>query len=203
MAHGCPINDAGRLTFQRTGSAIRLTGRRDRRSIKASITRPVSLPAMNTSKAILLRTAVLAGLWWVLTDGAGVSVVGAVTVSAAAAASLLLYPPSATGISLAGLAGFAAFFLLRSLRAGTQVAAMALRPRLALAPAILTIPVRLQGDAELALLSATLNLLPGTLVAGSTPNHLLVHVLDARRPVEADVRAAELRIARLFRVALP
>lgn len=158
---------------------------------------------MNTSKAILLRTAVLAGLWWVLTDGAGVSVVGAVTVSAAAIASLLLYPPSATGISLAGLAGFAAFFLLRSLRAGTQVAAMALRPRLALAPAILTIPVRLQGDAELALLSATLNLLPGTLVAGSGPNHLLVHVLDARRPVEADVRAAELRIARLFRVALP
>lgn len=158
---------------------------------------------MNNIKAILLRTAVLAGLWWVLTDAAAVSAIGAVTVSAAVGASLLLHRPSATGISVAGLVRFAAFFLLRALHAGTQVAAMALRPRLALAPAMLTIPVRLKGDAERALLSATLNLLPGTLVAGGGPNHLLVHVLDANRPVEADVRAAELRIARIFRVALP
>lgn len=158
---------------------------------------------MNTIKAILLRTAVLAGLWWVLTDAAGVSALGAVSVGAAVGASLLLYPPSASGISAAGLARFAAFFFVRSLRAGTQVAVMALRPRLALAPAMLAIPVRLQGEAERALLSATLNLLPGTLVAGAGPNHLLVHVLDANRPVEADVRAAELCVARIFRVALP
>lgn len=156
---------------------------------------------MNTIKAILLRTAVLAGLWWMLTGAA--SVLGAVTVSAAVGASLVLYRPSAAGISVAGLVRFLAFFLLRSLYAGTQVAVMALRPRLALAPAMLAIPVRLQGEAERALLSATLNLLPGTLVAGGGPSHLLVHVLDANRAIEADVRAAELRIARIFRVALP
>ena len=157
---------------------------------------------MNTIKAILLRTAVLAGLWWIVTDGARASLIGALTVGAAVTASLVLYPP-ASGISAAGLARFAAFFLSRSLRAGIQVAALALRPRLALAPAILTIPVRLHGDAERALLSATLNLLPGTLVAGGGPGYLLVHVLDARRPVEADVRAAERQVARLFRLALP
>lgn len=157
---------------------------------------------MNTIKAILLRSAVLAGLWWVLTEGAGISLIGAVTVGAAAAASLALYPaPSA--ISLVGLARFAVFFLARSLRAGTQVAAMALRPRLSLAPAILTIPLQLQGAPPRALLSATLNLLPGTLVVGGGPGHLLVHVLDARRPVEDEVRAAERQVARIFGVALP
>lgn len=157
---------------------------------------------MHTIKAILLRTAVLAGLWWVLTDGAGVSLIGAVTVAAALAASLLLYRPRATTISLAGLAGFGAFFLWHSLRAGAQVALLALRPRLALAPAILTIPVRLQGKPERALLSAALNLLPGTLVAGSGPGHLLVHVLDTSQPVEDEVRACERQVARIFRVAL-
>lgn len=158
---------------------------------------------MKTIRAILLRTAVLGGLWWILTDGAGASWIGAVTVGAATAASLLLYPPYRTRIALAGLAAFGAFFLLHSLRAGFQVAAMALRPRLALFPAILTIPVRLQGDPERALLSATLNLLPGTLVAGGGPGHLLVHVLDSRRPVEAEVRAAECKVARVFGIALP
>lgn len=158
---------------------------------------------MNTVKAILLRTAVLAGLWWVLAGGAGGSVLGAITVAAAALISLLLHRPSARRISIVGLGGFAAFFLSRSLWAGTQVAAMALRPRLALAPAILHIPIRLHGDTECALLSATLNLLPGTLVAGGGPGYLLVHVLDARRPIKSQVRQAERRVARIFQRPLP
>lgn len=159
---------------------------------------------MNTTKAILLRTALLALLWWILTGGTSEAWgIGAVAVAAAVAVSLRLSPPHGTGLSMAGLLSFAAFFLAHSLRAGLQVALMAFRPRLALDPAIVNIPLRIDGERERAVLVATLNLLPGTLVAGGDPTHIWVHVLDVRGPFEADLRAAESRIARLFKPATP
>lgn len=157
---------------------------------------------MNTSAAVLFRTVLLTALWWTLTGANGVSLIGGATVVSAVAVSLRLSPPSTLPLSLPGLIGFAAFFVARSLQAGSQVALMALRPRLALAPALVPIALRLQGRTERAVLSATLNLLPGTLVAGGDAGHLLVHVLDANGPIEAQVRAAEVRVARMFKASL-
>lgn len=154
---------------------------------------------MNTTKSVLWRTAWLAVLWWALSGGGSDAWgIGAVAVASAVAVSLRLSPPGATRVSMGGLVVFAAFFLTQSLRAGLQVAIMAVRPRLALDPAMLNIRLRLAGEHERAMLVATLNLLPGTLVAGSNPTHIWVHVLAGRRSFEAEVRAAETRIARLF-----
>lgn len=154
---------------------------------------------MNTTRTVLLRAAPLCVLWWIVTDGAGESWgFGAPTIILAVIASLRLSPSMNRGFSFAGACAFAAFFLASSLRAGVQVAMIALRPRLVLAPAVLRIPVHLEGDLERAILSATLNLLPGTLVAGGDRSHVQVHVLDARAPIEAEVRAVEGRVARIF-----
>ena len=49
------------------------------------------------------------------------------------------------------------------------------------------------------LLINTLNLLPGTLSVGLDHDLLRLHVLDARLPIEAEVRAAEAHISRLLR----
>lgn len=157
---------------------------------------------MNATKAILFRTVFLALLWWALTGGARDAWgIGAVALAFSVAVSLRLSPPRGPGLSVVGLVTFTAFFLAHSLRAGLQVAAMALRPRLALEPAMVNIPLRPGGERERAVLVATLNLLPGTLVAGGDSTHIWVHVLDGRGPFEAEVRAAEARVARLFRQA--
>lgn len=158
---------------------------------------------MSTTRDVLLRTALLVVLWWALTGGGTDTLgIGAVSVGAAAAVSLRLSPPRLAGLSIFGLVTFGVFFLAQSLRAGLQVAAMALAPRLNLEPAVLNIRLRPGGERGRAVLFATLNLLPGTLVAGGGPTHIRVHVLDRRRPFEAELRAAETRVARMFKATL-
>lgn len=153
--------------------------------------------------ALVLRAALLAALWWILTGGhAGAWSVGSVVIALALALSLRLQPPRHSRLSLPGLAGFAAFFLVRSLRAGTQVALMALRPRPDLRPAMLELPLRLPDERERLFLAAVVSLMPGTLCTGLDGDRLQLHVLDVRLPVEAEVRAAEARVARLFAVEL-
>jgi multicomponent Na+:H+ antiporter subunit E len=158
---------------------------------------------MNTAKTVFWRAALFAVLWWALTGGATDAWgIGAVSVAAGVAVSLRLSPPSGAGLSVPGLLAFALFFIAQSLRAGLQVAALALGPRLLLEPAMVTIRLRLSGERERAVLLATLNLLPGTLVAGGNRTHIRVHLLDGRQPFEEEVRAAETRVARLFKAAL-
>jgi multicomponent Na+:H+ antiporter subunit E len=163
---------------------------------------------MNT---IILRTLFFALVWWILAEGrADGWAVGLVFITLAVVASLRLLPPErrastggmATGLSLAGLLAYAGFFLVQSLRGGFQVAAMALRPRLALAPALFQIPLRLPAGPAHALLTATLSLLPGTLSVRLEGATLSLHALDARLPIEHEVRAAEAHVARLFGIAL-
>lgn len=111
--------------------------------------------------AILLRGAAFALVWWMLAEGRADSWgVGMVSVAAAVSASLYLSPPGAGRLSLAGLPGFAGFFLMQSFRGGAQVAAQAFRPRIDLAPALLELPVTLPEGPPRALLVNTLNLLP-------------------------------------------
>lgn len=153
--------------------------------------------------AFLARGLAFALLWWVLTEGRSDSWgVGLVSVALATFASLWLWPSSGAGrLSIVGLFGFASFFLIESVKGGVQVAAMALRPRLDLEPALVEVPLTLPPGSATVLLVNTLSLLPGTLSVRIEGNRLRMHVLDARLPVLDAVRAAEARIARLFRVA--
>lgn len=145
------------------------------------------------------RAVLFALLWWALAEGApGAWGVGAVAVALATAASLILHPPHRVRLSWIGLARFAGFFLWQSLRAGVAVAAMALRPRLAIRPAVRVVPLRLPSPAARILLANTLSLLPGTLSIGLDDDGLRLHVLDARRDTEAEVRRAEAHVARML-----
>lgn len=149
--------------------------------------------------AVLFRGVAFALAWWVLaegrTDGWGV---GAVSVAAALAASLYLAPPGKGRLSLAGLLGFAGFFLVQSVKGGAQVAARAFRPRMDLAPALVVVPVTLPEGLARVLLVNTLNLLPGTVSVLVEGDVLRLHVLDARLPVAEEVRQTEACIARML-----
>lgn len=152
--------------------------------------------------AFLTRGMAFALLWWVLVDGRteawGLGAVGTV---AATAASLRLLPSGQRHIEFVALVRFLAFFLWNSLHGGMQVAVMALRGRVGLYPAILEIFLNLPPGAPRFLLLNACTLMPGTLSVRLTDDgKLRVHVLDARLPVVAEVRALEAHIARLFGV---
>ncbi|MGQ9860443.1 MAG: Na+/H+ antiporter subunit E [Thiobacillaceae bacterium] len=95
-------------------------------------------------------------VWRVLTEGRTDGwAVGAIFVAIALAVSLRWWPAGPHRFSLAGLLAYAGFFLIQSVRGGFQVAAMALRPRLALAPAMIEIPLRLPPGPAAVLLTGT------------------------------------------------
>ncbi|MGR8918767.1 MAG: Na+/H+ antiporter subunit E [Gammaproteobacteria bacterium] len=151
-------------------------------------------------RAIGVRTAIVALGWWVLSEGQTDSwPVGAVTIVIAVAASLWLAPPRpAVRGRLRASVAFGGFFLVQSLRAGLQVAALALAPRGRLAPGSVDVTLDLEPGAPRYALVAALSLLPGTLSVNLDGAQLVVHALTGVDRVEADVRALEARIAPLF-----
>lgn len=154
-------------------------------------------------RAVLWRGALFALLWWALTDGRpGSWGVGGVALVAAVTLSLRLLPPVPTRVSRVGLVRFLVFFVSQSLRGGVQVAWFALRPRLALRPAILEIGLRLPQGISRVLLADTMTLLPGTLSVELEGERLCLHVLDETAPTEAEVRAAETRLAQMLGLEL-
>ena len=150
------------------------------------------------ARAVLERGALFTALWWVLAGGRADSWgVGGVSVILALAASLVLLPPAKGRFSPLGLAAFVGFFLVHSVKGGIQVAAMALRPRLDLAPAMLDLPIALPPGSARVLLVNTLTLLPGTLSVRIEGDRLRLHVLDRRLPIVEELRAVEAAIARI------
>lgn len=150
-------------------------------------------------RAVLIRGAGFAFLWWVLAEGRpdawGLGLVAAV---AGCVLSFRLLPPRREGISFAGLLAFAAFFLWHSAKGGLQVAAMALRPRPGLAPTLLELPLSLAPGAPRVLMTAAIGLMPGTLGVCLEGDRLRLHVLDERLPAAAEAQALEKCIARVF-----
>lgn len=150
-------------------------------------------------RAVLIRGAGFAFLWWVLAEGRpeawGLGLVAAV---AGCVLSFRLLPPRREGISLAGLLAFAAFFLWHSARGGLQVAALALRPRPDLAPTLLELTLSLAPGAPRVLMTAAIGLMPGTLGVCLEGDRLRLHVLDERLPAAAEAQALEKCIARVF-----
>jgi multicomponent Na+:H+ antiporter subunit E len=159
--------------------------------------------AAGLSRTLLWRGALFSALWWILAQGRADSWgLGLVSVILALTTSLILLPPGGNRLSWRGLAGYLAFFLAQSVRGGIQVAGMELRPRLDLRPGVLEITLRLPEGVGRVLLANTLNLLPGTLSLGLEGALLRLHVLNKRRPVTAEVRAAEQRVARMLGLRL-
>lgn len=154
-------------------------------------------------RALLVRTVVLAFVWWVLTGGDNTSwLLGAPGVALALWVSVRLAPPPAVQFSPLAALQFLAFFTWQSLKGGLQVARMALRPTLDLRPTLIELPLRLPPGPSPLFLASALSLMPGTLAVGIEHHRLRLHVLDARMPIEREVRAAEQRVAAMYRETL-
>ncbi len=144
---------------------------------------------------VALRGAGLFGLWVVLGGGLGPAdlAMGVFAAALGTWASLRLAPPvPGPAPRPVALAALLLMLPLRMLLAGTQVALRALSPHMGLQPGLVPFAPRLpEGpprDAFLALSS----LLPGTVPA--TPG--MIHALDTRQTVAAELAAEEARFAR-------
>lgn len=152
----------------------------------------------HTLLAFLIRTVVLAGIWWVLTENRGGWGFGVPAAVAVACLSLLLTPPATHALRVYHLPGFVLFFLVQSLRAGWDVAVRTISPSLPLQPAILSVPLMLPAGAPTWWLMLVVSLLPGTLSTHLNGRTLELHCLDEGLDVVADIREAERRLALLF-----
>lgn len=115
-----------------------------------------------------------------------------------ALAVLLLSVVRSGGASFAGRAGafvrYLGAFLWELLLANVIIALLALRPRPRLHPHVLAVPLRLQSDVGISLLSATITLLPGTVAMGVSGDRKLLyaHAINI-----ADVAEARASITRM------
>ncbi|HSG57839.1 MAG TPA: Na+/H+ antiporter subunit E, partial [Paracoccaceae bacterium] len=111
--------------------------------------------------------------------------------------SLRLLPPGPP-LRLWALARFLPGFILRSVVGGVDVAWRAFHPRLPIDPGWIELPVTLTAGGRVAL-GAELSLMPGTLVAGSDGERMLIHVLNRQQDAIGLVRAEEARMAQIIR----
>ena len=149
----------------------------------------------------LLRAALFAFLWWVLTEGDSRSwLIGVPVVLAAAAATVALNPSSRWRLSLAGLAGFVPHFLWRSIVGSVDVAWRAFHPSLPISPALIRYPLGLPADGPARVFFAgVVNLLPGTLSAELHDDSMTIHLLNGESPsAPADLRRLEQKVGALF-----
>jgi len=149
---------------------------------------------------VIARAAGLFAIWLVLIGAGPVdAIVGALTASLAARASLRLLPPGAGRLRPGAAAAFVLRLLGHSIAAGSDVARRALDPRLPLRPGFVSHALRLpQGPARDAFCALT-SLLPGTVPSGTDARGvLLVHCLDVDQPVAQQLAADEARVARVL-----
>lgn len=142
--------------------------------------------------AIFWRSLLFAGLWLALGAGeAGSWLFGVPAAAAAVAVSLRLLPPSTHTLRPGHALRLLVDFARGSWVGGLDVARRALDPRMPLHPGWVRHPLVLGAGPSRTLLGDLLSLMPGTLAAGQDHERLLVHCLDTRRPVEADVARHE------------
>ncbi|CAH0281195.1 Na+/H+ antiporter subunit E [Roseomonas sp. CECT 9278] len=143
-----------------------------------------------------IRFALLLLGWAAMTGGADL-VLGALAAAAATWCSLLLAPPGPHRVRPGALALLVLRFPWQALRAGTEVARLALDPRRTPTPGEVTWAPRLPpGPARDAFL-AYASLLPGTLPAGAgRDGSVVIHALVAGPDIAAAMTAEEARFAR-------
>lgn len=151
--------------------------------------------------SIISRLGLFALIWWILTDGAAPSWwIGVPAVLLAVITSAALIPP----VSLVWyeFLRFVPFFLVRSLTGGVDVAWRAFHPGMAIAPDLITYPLRLPPGLPRVFMANTVSLLPGTLSVELGSNFLQVHVLDARKEFLPELEKVEQGVARIFGASL-
>ena len=131
---------------------------------------------------------------WIMLTGGNPADLGAGDVAALAAtwASLRLLPPSTSRVRPLALPRLVVRFLHQSVVAGVDVARRALDPQLPLHPGFVVYPVGLPRGPARNMFTTLMSLLPGTVPTGSDEKAgLLIHCLDAKQPVAAQLAAEE------------
>ena len=155
---------------------------------------------MSVNSAIAVRATIYL-LFWLMISGFGLKdlPVGLVATAAATWASFKLSPPGAGNPRPREILHLAWRFLRQSIAAGTDVARIALSPRMTLRPGFVAYPLHLPEGATRNAFCALSSLMPGTLPTGLDENGaLLVHCLDVSQPVAENLAHEE----RLFMQAI-
>jgi multicomponent Na+:H+ antiporter subunit E len=151
------------------------------------------------------RFLLLLGFWLVL-DGGSLTglVVGVPTALLATACSLAMAGPPHLAIRWAGVPLLAVRFVLDSLVAAWDVALRALLPGRRLHPGILTFKCMQTSETSQNVFLGVASLMPGSLPVGRDPSgRVLVHCLDTRQPVAAQLASLENRLAKVIVQATP
>lgn len=112
--------------------------------------------------------------------------------------SVCLLPVSNRQVSPAALIRFAMRLPWQGLVAGADVARRALDPRMPLHPGFVTHVTQLEGGPRRHVFRALMSLQPGTLpVSVCDSDALLIHCLDTRKPVAAQLAEEEALFARI------
>lgn len=149
--------------------------------------------APRTLANALSRGVVFFSLWLVLTSASAADLVpGLLAAVAASWVSLRLMPAQQGTLHAVSLVKFLLHFLRQSIVAGTEVALLALHPRLPLRPGYVIYQPRLPPGRRRSVFCAITSLMPGTLPCGSDDgNGLTIHCLDATQPVIQQLSAEE------------
>jgi multicomponent Na+:H+ antiporter subunit E len=111
--------------------------------------------------------------------------------------------PSTFQTKVGRVLSLAAFFMWELMVANVRVAGDVLRPRTAIKPAVVAIPLDVTSDAEILLLSALINITPGSVTIDLSEDRrtLFVHVMhitsadESRREIKSGF---ERRVKRVF-----
>ena len=159
----------------------------------------------DVSAAIALRPAIVRavgflGVWVVLSGYALADLLpGAGAALAATWVSTRLLPPGPNRAQPLALAKFALRFLSQSVLAGADVARRALDPQLPLHLGFIRYAPGLPSGAGRNVFTALMSLLPGTVPVGSDQSGaLVIHCLDIRQPVTAQLATEEALLVRVM-----
>jgi multicomponent Na+:H+ antiporter subunit E len=150
-------------------------------------------------RGTIVRLVTFAVGWWVLTEGHGGWVSGALVVAAAMFASSRLAAHEQARISLRGAARFIPFFVEHSIRGGVDVAWRAFHPSLPLDASMHEMELRLQAPAARSLFAAVVSLLPGTLSVDLEGRHVRLHVLAGGEAALDRLRELEVVVGTMIR----
>lgn len=149
-------------------------------------------------RAMLTTTVLLAGCWWILTNGSLESwLIGLPALAAAVWARLRLSGVSDTRISISGLARFVPFFVWESLRGGVDVLRRTLAFPMRINPGFVRYQTRLGTPAARTFFANCVGLLPGTLAADLKDDWLEIHALDLDVDPGIELGRLETAVARL------
>jgi multicomponent Na+:H+ antiporter subunit E len=166
----------------------------------AALSAPAGNGSLSLSRVAAARAAFFLAFWLMISGWAPADLpVGLAAVVGATWVSLRFLPPLGPGYRLASIASLVVSFLRQSVVSGPDVAWRALSPNLKLEPGLVACPLRLPAGGKRSAFCALSSLMPGTLPTGTDEQGaLLVHCLDMRQPVAANLAAEEQLFIRAF-----